>query len=309
MSPVKESIARDIMRVVVWYPLRLLIISLPYNMSLKILRIMGTVHHFVNRSQRDNLKENLLRLNKHVDNSDEIVKSYLKNYYIDRFFIWIFPKLNNDNISDILEISGTENLRKAMQKKAGVVLVHGHFGPVHLPLVALSLAGYSIKQIGHLSDQGLSWVGRNVAYRLRMKYEQMIPAVIIPAGSYMRPVYRWLQQGRIIMITGDGTGTQDFFGPQAKLHLFGHGMFFPLGPYLLAQKTGSIIFPLFLVPGKVKPYRMEIGEAFEYKDCSKESALEMANQFVSLYESYIQAHPEFMHFLDRYHPDALINDV
>jgi hypothetical protein len=47
-----------------------------------------------------------------------------------------------------------------------------------------------MKQVGNLSDEGLSWIGRHVSFNFRKKYKDQIPAEIFNAGSYLRPFFK-----------------------------------------------------------------------------------------------------------------------
>jgi len=186
------------------------------------------------------------------------------------------------------------------------VLVHGHFGPVHLPLVALARHGYRMKQIGLPSDEGLSWVGRNVAFRLRLRYEGMIPAEIVHAAGFMRPVFSWLGENGVLMVTGDGSGTDKRVGRHREQRFFGQPVPFPLGPFLIAGKTGAAVLPLFVLPGERAPYRVVVEEPLAAAGSGEERAAELSAAFVRRLEARVAAHPGWMHFLDRFCPGKMI---
>jgi KDO2-lipid IV(A) lauroyltransferase len=230
------------------------------------------------------------------------IQEYFRNHYVDRLMIFIFPHLTRADLEEwvILEGEGRSYLDEALAKQKGVVLVHGHFGPIHLPLVALSLWGYRMKQIGLPSDEGLSWVGRHVAFRLRCRYEAKLPAEVLYARSFMRPAFRWLGENGVIMVTGDGTGTEEQVGKHADFPFLGRQIPFPLGPASLALKTGAELLPLFIRPGDGGGYRIEIEEPIRAEGSNEEKILKMTGRFVELLEGQVRACPGYMHFLDRY---------
>ena len=236
------------------------------------------------------------------------MREYFRNHYIDRLLIFIFPKIDVAAVERLVEISGLEHLDRALARGRGAILVHGHFGPVHLPLVALARRGYRMKQIGLPSDEGLSWVGRKVAFRLRLRYEGRMPAEIIHAESFLRPAFTWLQENGILMVTGDGSGTEKIVGRQSLSRFFNQPVLFPLGPFLLAGKTGAAILPLFIVPGAHKAYRIVIEEPFASDRAGAAGAAEMTSQFVRRLEARVAEHPGYMHFLDRFSPGNLIQE-
>ncbi len=306
---VNESIFRDILRLFVWFPLRWAILILPVRLGIFTLGTMGDIHRLLSRNKKAVLAKNLLNIKSSGDGAyaGGAIKQYYRNHYIDRLFIFIFPKFSKREVKKFVEIEGLENLDSAVKNGKGAVLVHGHFGPVHLPLVALARLGYPMKQIGLPTDEGLSWTGKNVAFRLRLKYEAKIPAEIIMADAFLRPAFRWLKSGGVIMVTGDGTGTDTHVGKQKEFSFFGRRVLFPLGPALLAQKTGAALLPMFILPGNKLAYRIIIGGPLGGTGAAGPE--EATAKFVKALEGAVSKAPGFMHFLDRFSPGMLICDV
>lgn len=305
---VKESISRDLLRLLVWFPLRWLIVILPVRLGIAALRTMGDMHYALSRGNRAQFLENLARIKGRDNKDSSYVREYFRNHYIDRLLIFIFPKFGAKEVRRFIEIEGIEHLNNALERGKGVILIHGHFGPVHLPLVSLARLGYGMKQIGLPSDEGLSWVGRNVAFRLRMKYEAKIPAEIIKADSFLRGAFKWLNSNGIIMITGDGSGTENRVGRHEVFEFFGKKVMFPLGPAILAEKTGAALLPMFIEPGEKKLYKVIIEEPLTSENTGSERAAEITGKFVRRLESHIFQYPGYMHFLDRFSPGGLIMD-
>ena len=301
----QESIYRDILRLFVWFPLRWVIENSPVNAGISALKKMGYLHFLLSRGKHGNIEENLCRFKQCTGNAEmEIIREYFENHYVDRLMIFIFPKFGRKETEKYIEFEGLDNLDEALKRGRGVVLIHGHFGPVHLPLVALSRLGYPLKQIGLPSDEGLSWTGKKVAFRLRQKYECMIPAEILNAESFLRPAFKWLHENGIIMITGDGSGTDKHVGKHGVFDFLGHPVSIPLGPALLALKTGASLNPLFIEPGTKKMYKVVIGNSIN-QDGNRDAAA-LTREFLKQYEQRIKKFPGFMHFLDRFDESRLI---
>ncbi len=301
---VTESIARDCLRLVVWYPLRWIILLVPVHWGITILRLLGDIQYGISRRKRAQLAENYRRLIPDPDvagsgRSSQVIRAYFRNHFVDHLMIFIFPKMGQREIEKHIEFEGLNHLNWALAANRGVILVHGHFGPVHLPLVCLSRIGYPMMQIGMPSDEGLSRIGKIVAFRLRMKYEAKLSADIIHARSFLRPVIRWLKQSGVVMITGDGSGTADRVGRYDIFDFFGHRVSFPLGPALLSQKAGSMLLPLFIVPGKKKMYRIVIEPPIN-DDGGHADMHAIVRKFVRRLEVYVNQWPGYMHFLDRF---------
>lgn len=301
---VRESVMRDVLRLFVWFPLRWALEIMPVTWGIRFLTFMGDAHFAFSQDKKRLLLNNLVHLRKTDEDvgasGTACVREYFRNHYVDRLFIFIFPKFGMREIDSLVEIEGLEHLDDALQGGKGVVLVHGHFGPVHVPLVVLARRGYLMKQIGLPSDEGLSWVGRNVAFRLRLKYEEKIPAEIIKADGFLRSAFRWLKENGIIMITGDGSGTERKVGRHELFSFFGRKVLFPLGPAILADKTGAAILPMFIVPGERKRYRIVIERPLTSSGKGEERIKAVTGQFIERMEYYVSRFPGWMHFLDRF---------
>ena len=302
---ISESMLRDTLRLIVWYPVRWIIIMLPVPAGIAVLRTMGTIHFIVSSGKRALIRNRLALLQAKglvIGNIDQHAREYFRNHYVDRLIIFLFPKFDRTAVDRLVEFEGLENLDSALAKRKGVILMHGHFGPVHIPLVALARLGYRMKQIGLPSDEGLSWVGKKVAFRLRLRYESMIPAEIIKADSFLRPAFKWLHDNGAIMVTGDGTGTDKLIGRQFTGRFLGSPLSFPLGPALLAGKTGAAVLPLFIVPGEKKVYRIIIEPPLHSDRQGDDNAVDIGTQFIQRLEYHAARHPGYLHLLDR--PEA-----
>lgn len=309
---VRESVGRDLMRLVVWYPLRWLVLAVPVNAGIAILRAMGDIHYALGRGMGGLLRRNLA-LMKGEDFANgpagaECAREYLRIHYLDRLFIFIFPKMGREKVEELVEFDGLSRLDEALAEGRGAILVHGHFGPAHLPLVALARMGYPMKQVGFPSDEGLSWIGKNVAFRLRLEYEAKMPAEVLMADAYMRPVFRHLRSNGVLMITGDGSGTDKRIGQQKEHTFHGRRAFFPIGPAAVAAKTGAALLPMFITPGRKKPFRVVIEERVK-TDGEDDAALYAASrEFIRLLERYTGEYPAYMRFLDRFRPGGVIEE-
>lgn len=307
---VRESILRDLLRLFVWFPLRWLIIILPVRWGIAVLQTMGDIHYKFSRGKKKLLGKNLPLLGDYDakdKNESQIIREYFRNHYVDHLMIFLFPKLGIREIERFIEIVGLEYLNEALKNGKGVVLVHAHFGPVHLPLVVLARLGYKMKQIGLPSDEGLSWIGRNVAFKLRIKYEARMPTEIIKADSFLRGAFKWLGDNGIIMITGDGSGTEKRLGRYEIFEFFGQQVFFPLGPAILTQKTGANLLPIFITPGENSYlYRIIIERSLISHSEDRDWASNITGQFIKILENYISEYPWYMHFLDRFCIGGLI---
>jgi KDO2-lipid IV(A) lauroyltransferase len=307
-----ESHFRDAARLFVWYPFRWFVSSLPAVTAIRIFPMFGNIHYWLHKVQRNAVIKNLqLAIGK--DLSPSVVSSYARRYfathYVSQLIVFLFPKLNLGNIGSVHRFDGIERLERELQNESGCILLHAHFGPVHLPLLHLGILGYSVRQLGYLRrPEGLSRVGEKVSYRLRQKYESFIPAEIIQANQFLRNAVNHLKDNGVLMVTGDGTGRGEFVGKFEPVSFLGKKMLFPIGPAKLARMTNSSTIPMFTVKQTNHvQYTTVIEEAIRSPQINSASdEMDITMEFVRIFESYVRKYPYLWHFWDEFCQGKLI---
>jgi len=245
-----ENLSRDAFRLVVWYPVRWLVKVLPIRMGLSALRAMGMFQHRLSSGKKGHIAENMraqLPQMTHAD-IDAAIREHFKNHFVNQLQLFFFSKLTTRNAEKIHTFEGLENLEAAKAEGKGCILIHPHFGPTQLPLQILGLLGEEPMQIGFLNDEGLSFVGRHVAFRLRAKLEAQIKGEIVQAGTYLKPLFKHLKNNGVLLTAGDGVGGgKMFIGRYTALPFLEGDYLFPLGGASLAGKTGAALLPMFTV--------------------------------------------------------------
>ena len=112
------------------------------------------------------------------------IQDYFVNHYIDRMSIFHYHRLHSGNLAEVIEFDGLDLLNETLKLGNGCLLIHGHIGPSQLPLVALGVMGYPMTQIGFRTDAGLSFIGRNVQLRHRLKIEEQFPVEMLYADKF-----------------------------------------------------------------------------------------------------------------------------
>lgn len=288
-------------------------ISIPLRMEIPIFRLMGKAHYLISARARKVLLANLRRAFGGEKNQREyrgIARRYLENHYVERMAVFLFPKLNTGNIGKYHSIEGWERVEQGLARGKGCILAHAHFGAVHLPLFHIGLMGYNIKQVGLLlPPREASNLGMRVI-RMRKHYEDMIPAEIIPANSFLRPIFHCLQKDGIIMMptdtASDGRGVEHF----PRLELMGQYIPFPTGAVALALKSKAALFPIFTIKDGCCRYKTIIEQEIQLEmtdDISqKESYNRNMAKLVSLFAKYLKRYPCHWAFWDEFHPGSLI---
>jgi KDO2-lipid IV(A) lauroyltransferase len=298
---VHESVIRDVLRLFVWFPLRWMISATPVNVALFIFMIIGDLHCWSGGKKKLGVFSNIKnRIGSDRKTTGGIVRRYYETHYIDRLHIFLYPKLNTrKKIERYVYIENIEALERELQNGKGVMVVQPHFGPVQITLLTLSLLGYNPIQIGYPTDKGLSRIGRNVAYRYRLKYEAVLPAPIIPADEYMGKVYKHLVKGGVVLTTGDGAGGGIFLGEHRNFRFLGTERMIPLGPASWAVRTGAAFIPTFIIIDGYDRFRIVFEDPITgiHNDIEKD-VVYMTERFVSVAEGYIKKYPYCWHFWD-----------
>jgi lauroyl/myristoyl acyltransferase len=291
----KGNILQDIARIIIWYPFRWLTRVLPPRINFALFEMVGDLAYYLYPEKRDQLRSRIsgIFVTWPPERVREEIRACFRNYYADRFIINLMPGLDSAKVDKIGILEGEEHLKKALSAGRGVVLIHSHFGPSQLPLIYLGFKAYPIAQIG-LRKISERTIARSTD-TIRLKLEYMMPVTHFSADKYMREVLRWLEDGKILMTAGDGTGGGQKIGKFYKTELLGQPIEMPLGPYRLASTGGSPIVPVIALRERCGFYRIRIGPPLE--DGRPEP---IQKQFVAWFENYLSRSPGQWHFWDEW---------
>ena len=296
-----ESPLRDLSRLAVWYPVRWVAGALPVPWAFRMFAALGDCHAFAGGGTKRAVEQaarEILGLG--PGEARATARRYFENHYVDRLHIFLYPRLvQGDRAAACVRFENIEVLDRILAARRGALLVQPHFGPVQLTLLALARRGYRPIQIGNPSDKGLSRIGRAVAYRLRLRYEAMIPAPIVPADGYLGNTFRSLRGGGVVLTTGDGAGGGVYLGEHHRFSFLRRERLFPLGPASLALRTGAAFLPTFILPEGYGRYRVVFGAPVEPDgDDYRQERVRMTESFVATMEQHVRRYPFCWHFLD-----------
>jgi lauroyl/myristoyl acyltransferase len=291
----RENILQDVARIIIWYPFRWLTQVLPSRISFALFEMIGDLAFYLYSGKRDQLRVRISGVfpDWQPGKVTEEIRACFRNYYADRFLITLIPGLDSVKIDQIATLEGEEHLKSTMTKGRGVVLIHAHFGPSQLPLIYLGFKGYPIAQMG-LRKKSDRIIARS-ADTVRLKLEHMMPVKHFFADKYMREVLRWLENGKILMTAGDGTGGGQKIGKFHETLLRGQLIEMPLGPYRLASWGGASIVPIIALRQKCGFYRIRIDPPLKVGDPEL-----IQKQFAAWFETYLSRSPGQWHFWDEW---------
>lgn len=295
-----ESILKDIVRPLIWFGLRRIVLLLPAGREFSIYRAMGRTYYLLSPGKRSQLISNLAALLGGDRRLGPIARRCMENHFIDRYLNFSFLKINKDNLRRYVSIEGLAHLDAAIARGKGCVLVHAHFGPSQLPLFALGELGYRVNQVGGPDVRGLSKLGRYCLKKFR-EDEKKIPVRIIQADEFLRPVFDCLKRNEVLMTAGDGTGGRRFIGKSFPFKFMGRTLAFPVGAASIAVRTGAAYVPIFVEEEKKGScYSVVICPEIQVEKGGniEETAVLMTEKFLDLFSKVLRRYPHLWHFWD-----------
>lgn len=293
-----ESILKDLVRPIIWFGLRWIVLLLPAGRELSLYRAMGRALYPLARGKRDQLVSGLTSLLGEGGEYAPVARECMENHFVNRYLNFSFSKIHRSTLCRYARVEGLDRLDAALGAGRGCVLVHAHFGPSQLPLFALGLLGYRVNQIGGPDVWGLSKLGRYCLRKFR-EDEKKIPVRIIQADGFLRPAFECLKRNEVLMTAGDGTGGGRFIGRGRPFDFMGRRLVFPLGAASLAVRTGAAYIPIFTLP-EGRRYRIVICR--EIKPVTgpdvEERAVDMTGRFLRLFSRVLRRYPSMWHFWD-----------
>lgn len=296
---IKDTIARDIGRLFIWYPFRWFIALSPYFFVRLIAEVMCTVDHISCRSRRDQLIQNLVNVfGKKID-APKTAKGVMKTHYLNLLEFFKFPSINKSNMFEHVYFSGKHFIDGALEKERGAILATLHFGTMQYPLVALGHLGYPISQVGDRDTEAgeFSYIHRKVALKYRIKIEKSFRAKHTYISKSILPMYRCLQDNELLMINVDGVGGlkgQRLKKNYLQIDFLGNKAFIPAGAARLARKTGAPIIPIVCIREPNGRHRITIDNPIsmnitENRDYDVQICTQ---QVLSRMEKYVRMYPD-----------------
>ncbi len=152
------------------------------------------------------------------------------------------------NIDRWVQAQGLEQLDAALSKGKGVIALTGHIGNWELMGAYLAMKGYTVNVVGApIYDPRLD--------ELVVRNRQSAGLKYIARGGATREIIRALQRNEVVGILID-QDTKHVAG--VFVDFLGRPAYTPVGPVLLALKTGAAIVPMAIHSLKNGHHRIEI---------------------------------------------------
>ena len=212
-----------------------------------------------------------------------LVRAYAR-YLVDLFYS---DRLSEAFIRDKVRFKGLENLRAALERGRGAILISGHVGHWELAGMILAKLGFLMHIIA------LKHRHPRVEAVFQARRRKSGVGVIL-TGSSLKECYRVLGRGEVLGLNVDRL----YGGTGERVRFFGTDTLFPSGVNRLAAACGSPVLPMF--------FFMRDNGAFEFEilpPLDTTSGGRPLQDFAKLLERRIRQRPEqwfvFQRFTDK----------
>jgi KDO2-lipid IV(A) lauroyltransferase len=195
-----------------------------------------------------------------------------------------FPRLNRQNIEDLIIYDGFEHFERARQQGKGLIFLTAHFGCWELGSFAHGIHGYPVRFVVRRLDNTLM-------DRLINHYRCLSGGRPIEKRDFGREALRALRRGEPVgilmdqnMLLSEGVFV-DFFGRPAST---------TTGPARIARKTGApLVLGLVIWDREIGKYRLRFETVdWIHAENPEEEILVNTAHFTSRLEEYVRRYPD-----------------
>ncbi|MFQ6032333.1 MAG: lysophospholipid acyltransferase family protein [Candidatus Zixiibacteriota bacterium] len=264
----------------------IILMVLPYRLALAFGSFLGFLAFDVFRVRREVALRNLRNCLGDQKNSRELRKIGRRAYKnIGKSFVEysLFPSLNKEKISKLVEFVGVENFDEALRRGKGAILVAGHFG-------SWELMGAAIRQRGYPVDFLVGEQRNILVDSLMNDYRKCMGIGIIKMGAAAKGVIKALKDNRFVAMLSD----QDAGDDGAVVNFFNRPASTPKGPAAFALKMNAPIIMGFIIRESNGRQKIVIEEPiFMQRSKNKENDIQSLTQaYTSMLEGYIRKYPD-----------------
>ncbi len=231
---------------------------------------------------------------------DPFIRKTIRQIFINygRYLVdfFVFPQLPKAKTKRFFtHLQGEEILEDALTKGKGVILLSAHLGNWEFS--------------GNIADHPMAVVAMahntSVTNGLvdRLRKNKGVQTFVMDHSPFIGiEILRHLRNNGIVAMNGD----KDFFGNSKKMPFFGRNVAFPIGPVVLAMRTGAALIPAFVLMHSDGKYFGVLEKAIPlHRDGDRDEAIEKnLNRVTSVFERYIRQYPD-----QWYCPDPITDEI
>jgi len=200
--------------------------------------------------------------------------------------------ISAEELARRVDIQGLAYLDQARAEGHGVIALTAHFGNFPWIVLALAPRGYPAAAVyKEASDFVPNFFGS-----IMQRYG-VIPIRVVgkERSALTRPILRALREGRIVLMNMDQSAANGL-----PVQFFGHPAWTPMGPVILARRSGAPIVPMFM-HHQGMGHRLEIQPPYLLsQQTDKEAALrEDVQRLSEVIEQAVRAEPQEWYWVHR----------
>lgn len=281
-----------------FYPLRWFVHGFPWRQALRLGVLLGTAHAWL---VRDQLRRQVLAGLRSVFHREmceaEIRRVMRRNlvvryqHLIDSFF---YQDLDTSCIEQFVPIvEGRGALDAALADGKGAILLASHFDSPGMLVAGLVFRGYRLHQVFTLTPpphyRTWRWMERAIMQaKLRCWRHDSVGFEFWQPGNYLRPLYRKLQQGAIVVLYGDGARGGHF----AQVNFLGLPLSLSVGPFRIAARARVPVIPAFILRDADGRHRIILEAPMMLPDAESASLQQAADRYAALLSRYVRTYPD-----------------
>lgn len=253
-------------------------------------KLVALIVYAFSRKDRDGLASNLsLALRRPLADPfiRKTIRQIFKNYghYMVDFFL--MPQLPPHKIRRFFaEFKGEEILQSALANGKGVILLTAHLGNWEFGSMFLRFRNYPLNVVA-LAHNTYS----TNALINRLRRNKAVNVIEVDRSSFSGiEILRRLRNNEIVAMIGD----RDFFGSGRPIDFFGKKVSFPVGPVVLAMKSGAALIPAFVLRQSDGRYFGVLEEAVPFLlEGDRDDVIEKnLGKTARVFEKYIRSYPD-----------------
>jgi len=211
-----------------------------------------------------------------------IARQVFRNFakYLVDFFR--FSRIDQRFIRDRVKIVGIENMKSALAKGKGVILLSAHIGNWELGGIMVAKIGFPVSAVvmSHQNKKVNDFFTRQRAVG---------PLKPIFIGPSLRKCFTVLKKKEALALLGD----RDFSTSGMKVKFFNKEPYLPHGPASISQATGSAIVPCFMIRMPDDSFTLSFGKPLypQSKKRDPDSIRNVIESYIASIEEYIKKYP------------------
>ena len=265
-----------------------LIKFLPERIVYFLADLLGAGAYYIFKRKRRVVESNLeVVFSENGARVDGIIRNIFCNYAHYYATLLRFLALKDEDISQLIELKGCENLEKALEGGQGAIIVTAHMGHWDLGGAALAKRFKTNVVVERLPSKKL--------FGLFAKF-RVYQGMKVIAAPNLRQLLEALARNEVVVLLGD----RDMDGKGAAIPFFGRITTMPRGAAALARKTGASVLPAFVIKESGREhYSVSIEKELNISKSESKSKDIEANtlKITQVIEDCIKMHPDNWYML------------